>query len=52
VNAIISDMKNTVLDRCRDRIEAARTKVKSGTEEKHIDEDYGISSVLKRRRGL
>ena len=49
VIAIIGDMKNAVLDRCRDRIEAARKKPK----EKEIEEDdHGVTSAMKRNRGL
>jgi hypothetical protein len=49
VIAIIGDMKNAVLDRCRDRIEAARKKPKEKEDE---EEEYDITSTMKRNRGL
>lgn len=43
---IISNMKKTVLERCRERIEDAKSKPKE------IKEECGITSSLKRKRGL
>jgi len=48
LSAIIADMKNSVIDRCRDRIEAARKKPK----EEKVEEEHGITSSMKRNRGL
>lgn len=44
----IADLKKKVVDRCTERIEAARKKPK----EKEIVEDYSITSRFKKDHGL
>ena len=44
----ITDLKKKVVDRCSERIEAARKKPK----EEEIVEEHGIASWIKKKHGL
>jgi hypothetical protein len=46
---IIGNMKKTVLDRCRDRIDKAAVKCK---DIKTSEEIHGVTSSMKRKHGL
>jgi len=47
-NDIISNMKKTILERCRERIEDAKCKPKEIVKE----EICGVTSILKKKHGL
>jgi hypothetical protein len=49
ITEVIANIKDAAVQRCADRIEAARNKPK---DEKESKEDTGITSILKRNRGL
>lgn len=49
IDTVVAGLKEEVFKRCAERIEAARTKPK---DEKAPEEEHGITTVVKRRRGL
>jgi hypothetical protein len=49
-NETLERMKRSVVDRCRERILAAKRKPGKNCDPK--EEDFGMSSILKRKRGL
>lgn len=48
LNNVVADMRNFIIDRCKNMIEAARKKPK----EKEVEEERGITSRFKRDHGL
>lgn len=46
----INNMKKTVLDRCRERIDKAAVKCKDSV--KISEETHGVTSITKRKHGL
>ena len=50
---VVKKMTNTIQAKCAERLEEAAQKVKNGRPTlKEITKEYGISSIMKKKRGL
>jgi hypothetical protein len=52
LDAVIKKMTNNVQERCIERIKAAEKTASDIPTLKQVTEEYGVSSILKRKRGL